>query len=111
PSGLTISYAAPMTIVGISLPLHDALPISATCSTSPRSSPRPSTPVSEFAPASPSGPRHPCGAGVRRIQAYPCRRHVHCIPESRRSEEHTSELQSRFDIVCRLLLERKNQEY
>src|SRR5207249_10931677 len=26
----------------------------------------------------------------------------------RRSEEHTSELQSRFDLVCRLLLERKN---
>src|SRR5699024_12832734 len=25
-----------------------------------------------------------------------------------RSEEHTSELQSRFDLVCRLLLERKN---
>src|SRR5699024_1210621 len=31
----------------------------------------------------------------------------------RRSEEHTSELQSRFDLVCRLLLEKKkikNQE-
>src|SRR5207249_7862310 len=27
----------------------------------------------------------------------------HC----RRSEEHTSELQSRFDLVCRLLLEKK----
>src|SRR5699024_12204016 len=27
--------------------------------------------------------------------------------ERLRSEEHTSELQSRFDIVCRLLLERK----
>src|SRR5437868_8175164 len=26
-----------------------------------------------------------------------------------RSEEHTSELQSRFDIVCRLLLEKKKQ--
>src|SRR5699024_12295496 len=26
-----------------------------------------------------------------------------------RSEEHTSELQSRFDLVCRLLLEKKNQ--
>src|SRR6266513_3551162 len=26
-----------------------------------------------------------------------------------RSEEHTSELQSRFDIVCRLLLEKKNE--
>src|SRR5699024_12457183 len=27
-----------------------------------------------------------------------------------RSEEHTSELQSRFDLVCRLLLEKKTQE-
>src|SRR2546428_5020045 len=27
---------------------------------------------------------------------------------SRRSEEHTSELQSRSDLVCRLLLEKKN---
>src|SRR5699024_12215629 len=28
-----------------------------------------------------------------------------------RSEEHTSELQSRFDLVCRLLLEKKNQSH
>src|SRR2546428_6148617 len=28
----------------------------------------------------------------------------------RRSEEHTSELQSRSDLVCRLLLEKKNQD-
>src|SRR5699024_11445351 len=28
-----------------------------------------------------------------------------------RSEEHTSELQSRFDLVCRLLLEKKNYVY
>src|SRR5438067_10258461 len=28
-------------------------------------------------------------------------------PLSLRSEEHTSELQSRFDLVCRLLLEKK----
>src|SRR5699024_12690428 len=27
-----------------------------------------------------------------------------------RSEEHTSELQSRFDLVCRLLLEKKNRK-
>src|SRR5699024_11665865 len=27
-----------------------------------------------------------------------------------RSEEHTSELQSRFDIVCRLLLEKKSSD-
>src|SRR5207249_9551665 len=32
-------------------------------------------------------------------------------PASRpRSEEHTSELQSRFDLVCRLLLEKKKKK-
>src|SRR5207249_6215213 len=30
--------------------------------------------------------------------------------EPARSEEHTSELQSRFDLVCRLLLEKKKNE-
>src|SRR5699024_12104734 len=36
---------------------------------------------------------------------FTCRgRRVHI-----RSEEHTSELQSRFDLVCRLLLEKKNE--
>src|SRR5207249_9069144 len=34
----------------------------------------------------------------------PGRRHTH------RSEEHTSELQSRFDLVCRLLLEKKKKK-
>src|SRR5690606_40431351 len=40
----------------------------------------------------------------------------HCSPKSRldrmpRSEEHTSELQSRENIVCRLLLEKKNRTH
>src|SRR5207249_6568140 len=30
--------------------------------------------------------------------------------EAQRSEEHTSELQSRFDLVCRLLLEKKKKQ-
>src|SRR5699024_12219070 len=30
------------------------------------------------------------------------------VSDGRRSEEHTSELQARFDLVCRLLLEKKN---
>src|SRR5207249_4893809 len=34
---------------------------------------------------------------------------VRLISENLRSEEHTSELQSRFDLVCRLLLEKKNK--
>src|SRR5207249_12064244 len=33
--------------------------------------------------------------------------HLDRCPVERRSEEHTSELQSRFDLVCRLLLEKK----
>src|SRR5699024_12660726 len=33
------------------------------------------------------------------------------IPIRDRSEEHTSELQSRFDLVCRLLLEKKKNYY
>src|SRR5579885_3063820 len=41
-----------------------------------------------------------CGGSVRDLSdAEPCPRH----PAKWRSEEHTSELQSRFDIVCRLL--------
>src|SRR5699024_11347337 len=45
---------------------------------------------------------------------------LHCYPPFQlfamrtffhRSEEHTSELQSRFDLVCRLLLEKKRSEY
>src|SRR5438067_4694426 len=31
-------------------------------------------------------------------------------PRLERSEEHTSELQSRFDLVCRLLLEKKKKK-
>src|SRR5699024_12182788 len=33
-----------------------------------------------------------------------------CVEAFVRSEEHTSELQSRFDLVCRLLLEKKNKK-
>src|SRR5699024_12311766 len=40
---------------------------------------------------------------------------VHCMlppfAGAIRSEEHTSELQSRFDLVCRLLLEKKKKKH
>src|SRR5699024_11941166 len=35
--------------------------------------------------------------------------HISSVCRKSRSEEHTSELQSRFDLVCRLLLEKKKQ--
>src|SRR2546421_6675029 len=34
---------------------------------------------------------------------------IPCLPVVERSEEHTSELQSRSDLVCRLLLEKKKK--
>src|SRR5699024_11375342 len=42
---------------------------------------------------------NPCSHIHNRLHTY----------QSSRSEEHTSELQSRFDLVCRLLLEKKNE--
>src|SRR5207249_5755873 len=36
--------------------------------------------------------------------------HISAELVGKRSEEHTSELQSRFDLVCRLLLEKKKQK-
>src|SRR5699024_11491199 len=44
----------------------------------------------------------------RHISELMDRKNVH-RPRFGRSEEHTSELQSRFDLVCRLLLEKKKR--
>src|SRR5699024_12121242 len=49
--------------------------------------------------------RHRCPAP--RIPTHPTRSDSAPQPGQERSEEHTSELQSRFDLVCRLLLEKK----
>src|SRR5699024_12668387 len=48
--------------------------------------------------------RSPSIACWTRSSSHPCT----AGDGGRRSEEHTSELQSRFDLVCRLLLEKKN---
>src|SRR5437867_5021220 len=42
-------------------------------------------------------------------QRHPQGRRCSCPCTSPRSEEHTSELQSPYDLVCRLLLEKKNE--
>src|SRR5947207_3738062 len=39
------------------------------------------------------------------------RTHAPCAPPGIRSEEHTSELQSHSELVCRLLLEKKKWMY
>src|SRR5687768_18160502 len=45
------------------------------------------------------------GAGVL-VAAYAAGAFVGAVPAGYRSEEHTSELQSRLHLVCRLLLEK-----
>src|SRR2546422_977034 len=58
----------------------------------------------------------PTEAGSRRYCSYmTCTNAALCVPKTNsltaaiRSEEHTSELQSRLHLVCRLLLEKKKQ--
>src|SRR5699024_11383368 len=96
----------------------------------------PTLPHTERPPSSPRGsppPPRPPGPGVilpsrdtwnyanawnvRALRPFPCcttpqwslcgRKWSAGTITSTRSEEHTSELQSRFDLVCRLLLEKK----
>src|SRR2546428_9514068 len=69
------------------LSLHDALPIS-------RPPPHPAPPAGVAAAARRRTPIGPRSRGFR----------------NPRSEEHTSELQSRSDLVCRLLLEKKKKK-
>src|SRR5206468_10867252 len=72
----------PATTEIYTLSLHDALPISGCCVAGGREWLR--------------------VGGVSRPPVQPRRR--------QRSEEHTSELQSRSDLVCRLLLEKKKKK-
>src|SRR5689334_25199953 len=88
----------PPTTEIYTLSLHDALPIS-WCSRPPR---RPRTPRSWW--STPRSPRCSCRSACARRS-----RTCSTAGAPARSEEHTSELQSQFHLVCRLLLEKKKQ--
>src|SRR5690242_21413940 len=77
------------------LSLHDALPISCSSSGAYSTSTRRSRPTGRSSPA--AGSRTLRCAGFSRTRTASCYR----------SEEHTSELQSHVNLVCRLLLEKK----
>src|SRR5690606_40904335 len=104
---LSFFLTPPATTETYTLSLHDALPI---CTAPPSSRYQPgarstvssdtqlpprATPVTPLR-RMPSPPVPP--AGTRRPR------------DRRRSEEHTSELQSRENLVCRLLLEKKKKK-
>src|SRR5690606_41537985 len=103
----TIFFTAPPTTELYTLSLHDALPISAPASRRcahrawPSRSP-PSPPA--------TGPAFPATT-PRATAPDPPAPPPHRPPAVRwRSEEHTSELQSRENLVCRLLLEKKKHK-
>src|SRR5437868_12517610 len=92
--------ADPPTSAIYTLSLHDALPISRR--RTPGAAARPSAGADRGLPGVGRALLHLPGVLPR-----PVPRPVDRAATRGRSEEHTSELQSRFDLVCRLLLEKK----
>src|SRR5215208_3067589 len=70
-----------------------------------RSNPPSSPPFMRWRAPPPRAPRGAAGAALRHA---PCLASARAAPD--RSEEHTSELQSRGHLVCRLLLEKKKKK-
>src|SRR5690606_40176692 len=100
PRGACFVHRAATTEI-YTLSLHDALPILAHAI----SSTHPTAPRRTRSP----GRRSPCSRSCSVTTATPSSRNRsgRSSARRRRSEEHTSELQSRENLVCRLLLEKK----
>src|SRR5437588_8411618 len=93
-SSLSFFFTDTATTEIYTLSLHDALPISA------RMPCRSASRARGMAARAAGAPRaHPRARSARRAPRAGCR-----------SEEHTSELQSHSDLVCRLLLEKKKKK-
>src|SRR5437868_13212707 len=91
----TFCCAAPTTPASSPLSLHDALPIW----------------LDRWLRRRFSAAQRICAGPVLQLSGSAhCPRSVRLPQDRQRSEEHTSELQSRFDLVCRLLLEKKNTD-
>src|SRR5204863_9918094 len=99
PLSLLSFFNDPPTTEIYTLSLHDALPI---CK---QRWPRPRSSGSKASSANAPGSAI-CLAKSSPLCPACCR--IRCI-QAARSEEHTSELQSRRDLVCRLLLEKKKK--
>src|SRR5256884_675304 len=65
--------------------------------------------ASRFAPQCNLRHLFPCGL-THNLSSGPRHKRLHCPARVERSEEHTSELQSRLHLVCRLLLEKKKKK-
>src|SRR5207249_11873364 len=103
------SSASPTTVL-YPLSLHDALPICPVPEARGQALQRSLESRGER-PVQTSGLGRPGARALIRARDVRLRaerqRHAFLLFQRIRSEEHTSELQSRFDLVCRLLLEKK----
>src|SRR5690606_40132854 len=99
PDCTRFSSHSPTTPVIYTLSLHDALPISSAYGSITQKSLRRWYPPTQVCP-------------VRSAFVFPAQQHCISLAQydksNPRSEEHTSELQSRENLVCRLLLEKTN---
>src|SRR5699024_12613219 len=99
------SARLPVSSQSFALSLHDALPIFHRAVSIPL--------VLHGGTGLPRGDVRRCIAeGICKVNVGTCIASAYMNgmkEELERSEEHTSELQSRFDIVCRLLLEKKKR--
>src|SRR5207248_10055671 len=95
-----VTETSPSAIYTLSL--HDALPISVKWQWRGRA--LPSAPQPERGSRSERHPLPRLSQSAARRSPAPTEPE---LPIERRSEEHTSELQSPYDLVCRLLLEKK----
>src|SRR5207248_10251624 len=103
---ITFFLAAPTPTQTYTLSLHDALPISRSrTATTARSSAHSGGVLQRRYRHSSRGQKRGMSASPAPAEACPS-----CGVDLR-SEEHTSELQSPYDLVCRLLLEKKKKQY
>src|SRR5207247_10457930 len=103
----SIFFSNPPTTPGVhAISLHDALPISR----QPRRDDRPGARGDAPAPAFVRGDRRGGQLPPQLRRARVPLRRARLADAQGRSEEHTSELQSRVELVCRLLLEKKKKQ-
>src|SRR5439155_8990779 len=98
-------FIDPSTTDIYTLSLHDALPISFYATVEKRDNPA----IADQPVVVGGGRRGVVAAACYIARTYGIRSAMPMFEALRRSEEHTSELQSRGHLVCRLLLEKKKQ--
>src|SRR5690606_39379834 len=97
-----------LSVADVAAPLRDAFP----CCGSERAAARGTRRPDEKPDAGRGWLRREGGQPAKRAASFarrPARCHAGPGEDHRRSEEHTSELQSRENLVCRLLLEKKKR--